>query len=239
MTRTSSAGKSRAVVVTFSGIDGAGKSTLIERLRARLQQEGRRVLLLSFWDDVAVLQRFREFASCNLLGGDSGVGTPDKPVQRRDKNVQSRFMTAARLVMYLLDAARLRTVVAGARAAGAEVIFFDRYLYDEVANLPLRRSFACAYARLLLRVAPKPELACLVDADPLVAQRRKPEYPLEFLRHSRNSYLKVRELTRHMTLIPPAGAEEGTAVLQLLLEKLRALTGTSPMEPPARPAGGS
>ena len=239
MTRTNPTGKSRAVVVTFSGIDGAGKSTLIERLRSRLQQEGRRVLLLSFWDDVAVLQRFREFASCNLLGGDSGVGTPDKPVQRRDKNVQSRFMTLARLLMYLLDAARLRAVVAGARVTGAEVIFFDRYLYDEVANLPLRRSFACTYARLLLWLAPKPELACLVDADPVVAQRRKPEYPLEFLRHNRDSYLKVRELTSDMTLIPPAGPEDGNVVLQHLLEKLRALFVTSPMEPPARPAGGS
>ncbi len=239
MPSTNAAGGSRTIVVTFSGIDGAGKSTLIERLRSRLQQEGRRVLLLSFWQDVAVLQRFREFASCNLLHGDPGVGTAEKPVQRRDKNVRSRWMTAARLLMYLLDAARLRAVVAAARAAGAEVVFFDRYLYDEVANLPLGRSLACAYARLLLRLAPKPELACLVDADPLVAQRRKPEYPLEFLRHNRDSYFKVRELTRDMTLIPPAGAEEGTAVLQLLLEKLRILSGTSPMEPPARPAGGS
>ena len=44
--------------VSFSGIDGAGKSTQIANLRARLQDAGMRVALITFWDDVARLKGF-------------------------------------------------------------------------------------------------------------------------------------------------------------------------------------
>ena len=47
-------------MVSFSGIDGAGKSTQIETLRSRVQEAGLRVVLITFWDDVARLTRVRE-----------------------------------------------------------------------------------------------------------------------------------------------------------------------------------
>ena len=75
--------------VSFSGIDGAGKSTQIANLRARLQDAGMRVALITFWDDVARLKRIREGAGHTLFKGEKGVGSPEKPVNRRDKNVRS------------------------------------------------------------------------------------------------------------------------------------------------------
>jgi thymidylate kinase len=50
----------RARLVSFSGIDGAGKSTQIETLRTRMEEASLRVLLITFWDDVARLTRIRE-----------------------------------------------------------------------------------------------------------------------------------------------------------------------------------
>ena len=52
-------------IVTFSGIDGAGKSTQISALEAWLRAAGLRTRVLTFWDDVVVLSRLREF----ILGG--------------------------------------------------------------------------------------------------------------------------------------------------------------------------
>jgi len=62
--------------ISFSGIDGAGKSTQIEALCARLRQDGLRVQLIRFWDDIARLTRFRETTGHIVFKGDKGVGSP-------------------------------------------------------------------------------------------------------------------------------------------------------------------
>src|SRR5260370_42405111 len=94
----------RAVFVSFSGIDGAGKTTQIVALSSRLTQEGLRVKIIRFWDDVARLTRVRETSGHAIFKGDKGVGSPNAPINRRDKNVQSPFMTPVRLFLYCVDA---------------------------------------------------------------------------------------------------------------------------------------
>src|ERR1700686_3244244 len=193
----------RARFVSFSGIDGAGKSTQVEMLRERLNQAGFRVSLLAFWDDVAMLTGVREFSGHTLFKGEKGVGSPTKPVNRRDKNVRSWYMTAVRFALYLLDAVSLSVVVAKQRRAGADVIIFDRYLHDELANLNLNRRISRIYARLLLTITPQPDIAYLLDAEPAQARERKPEYPVDFLHQNRVTYLALSKMVGQMTVIPP------------------------------------
>ncbi len=52
--------KRQPIFVSFSGIDGAGKSTQIDALRSQLIEAGLRVRLITFWDDVARLKGIRE-----------------------------------------------------------------------------------------------------------------------------------------------------------------------------------
>jgi len=209
-------------LVSFSGIDGAGKTTQIGFLYRRLSEAGVHVRLLTFWDDVVVLRRAREFLSHALFRGEKGVGSPGKPVLRRDKNVLSWYMTPARFVLYLLDALSLTAVVAKLSATtDADVVIFDRYLYDEFANLNLSNRVSRAYVRLLLQFIPRPDLACLLDADPSRAHERKPEYGLEFVCGNRASYLALSTFAGGITVISPLPAEEVTRrILQQLSEKL-------------------
>jgi thymidylate kinase len=188
-------------IVSFSGIDGAGKSTQIEALRDRLTEAGARVLLITFWNDVARLTRMREVTGHTLFKGDKGVGAPTMPVSRRDKNVQSWYMTVARFGLYFVDAISLGFVVARTLSANADVVIFDRYAYDELANLSLQNRIVRAYVRLLLFFVPRPDISFVLDADPVQARARKPEYPLDFLHSSRASYLALSELVGGMTII--------------------------------------
>ena len=50
----------KQLLISFSGMDGCGKSTQIENLRRSLSDRGLTVKVLAFWDDVVVLTRFRE-----------------------------------------------------------------------------------------------------------------------------------------------------------------------------------
>lgn len=197
----------RAKLISFSGIDGAGKSTQIANLRSRLEEAGLRVELITFWDDVATLRSVRESASLRIFRGDRGVGTPEKPIERRDKNIRSPLMTPVRLAMYLLDALSLRRIARRALRSGADIVIFDRYLYDELANLDLDSPLIHLYIRCVMALVPRPRPGFVLDADPAQARARKPEYPLGFLQACRNSYLRLSALLGFLTVIPPGGVE--------------------------------
>jgi len=201
--------RSNARIVSFSGIDGAGKSTQIDELLRSLESTGYKPNLYTFWDDVVALSRFRETASLCAFKGDAGVGRPERPIARRDKNVSSWYVTAVRLLLYLLDACGLRFFLWRGAAGSSHLTIFDRYIYDELANLPLHNRFICWYVRALLTLVPKPDSALVLDADPEAASRRKPEYPLEFVRRNRDAYLKLAQIAA-LKIVPP-GTVERTA----------------------------
>lgn len=203
-----------ARVICFSGIDGAGKSTQIHALCATLQQAGQTVLLIRFWDDVAMMKHLREAAGHRIFKGDKGVGTPEAPIHRRDKNVQSLWMTGVRLFIYFCDAISLRAQVKKSLRSHSDVVICDRYMYDELVNLALSKSAIRAYAWFIMKLTPKPDLSFLLDADPDLAYARKPEYPLEFQRIHRRSYLAMAELIGGFTIINSMPVEAvQTAVL--------------------------
>lgn len=196
------------IIVSFSGLDGSGKTTQIDALRKAAAELGLSTTLITFWDDVVVGVRYRSGFVHRVFGSEEGIGKPGRPVERRDKNVRVGYLTLARHLLYLADAIHLRVVLSRVRRGPVRVIVVDRYLYDELANLPLENRFSSLYARLLARIAPRPDLALLLDAEPELARARKPEYSVNFLRESRRSYFRLAQLLGWITIVPPLNLEE-------------------------------
>lgn len=217
----------RPKFVSFSGIDGAGKSTQIRRFCAGIEKAGLRYSVVSFWDDVARFKTLREGASHVIFKGDKGVGTPQAPIVRRDKNVRSWWMTVLRLCIYLVDAFSTRALLKRAQRSDADIVIFDRFIYDELANLELENPVMVTYARVIARFVPRPDISFLLDANPVQARVRKPEYPLEFLQFSRKSYFALNEIIGCMTIIAPMSVGE---VEQEILGRAEAALSVAPAQ---------
>jgi thymidylate kinase len=207
------------LLITFSGVDGAGKSTQIENLRERLAAAGLKVQLLTFWDDVVVLTRYREGFVHRVYGSEKGIGAPGKPVDRRDKDVRAWYLTIARHALYLLDAVHLRKVVNAALKSGSDAVIVDRYVYDELVNLPLEHPVTRSFVRFVESIVPPPDIAYLLDADPVAAHARKPEYPVVFMQKCRAAYHQLAALLGTMTIIPPLPLAEAKAAVVTACDK--------------------
>jgi thymidylate kinase len=218
------------MLISFSGLDGSGKSTQIDQLCAALLRAGFPVSRLAFWDDVVVGVKYREGFVHKVYKSERGIGAPGKPVNRRDKNMRGWHLTLARHFLYLADAINLCRVVAHERRTAPQpgtpgVIILDRYIYDELSNLNLSNPISRAYARFVAKLVPQPDIAFLLDADPVAAHVRKPEYPVDFMQKCRQSYFELAALLEIITLIPALALPEAIDTVLKIAERRLADSG--------------
>jgi len=192
-------------LIAFSGIDGAGKSTQIAALRDSLCSHGHKVKQITFWDDVAILPRFRAGVSLRVLANSNQ--SEEIPL-RNDKNVRAWYLTLIRSAFYLLDALHLRTVVRRLMQSETDFIILDRWSYDQVVHIKSRNWLARLYIKTVFALAPSPDSAFVLDANPDEAFQRKPEYPLAFLHEYREDFLALKSFVPGLQVIPAGSIAE-------------------------------
>jgi thymidylate kinase len=221
----------RPFLITFSGIDGAGKTTQIELVSSYLEKQGLRVLRLSFWDHVAVWSKMRAgvgHRAVDFLPAEQAAVHSFAP--KNSKHIRKWYLTAVRSGLYMLDIVRLHRLLVSRHIRDSDVVIFDRYIYDQIANVYSQSFAARTYGKILSKLTPAPDLAFILDASPSAAFARKPEYPLEFMYRNRQNFLHLRELVPQLIVISDAAAEDVTNEIYIHIGRTRLAEGISAEE---------
>lgn len=187
------------MLITFSGLDGAGKSTLIEWLKTTLERQNHPVAVFHMNDHVGAYAYVRAVRD-RWFGGppqapdanggrgehDRPVGTAKRAARRGLRDRAWRLRVAIlwnkplRRFLYLFDLVVFWCYRLHVERAKRRILIMDRYFYDTLVDVSDGRNWF--WIRLLARITPTPEVPVLLDISPEESYSRKGEYTVEYLR---------------------------------------------------------
>lgn len=180
---------SSGVLISLSGIDGVGKSTLASWIQKHLAEDyglHSHYVWCKFGDHPLSRYRLERFVK------QGGFNKP-KPARRRSKPTPSYLYRAYGGMFLALHLAQIAITVRGLLKR-KKIIVCDRYIFDTMVDLEQELHYSTAQVHSLLAASwiPQPDSKFLLDLPEQVAFARKPDSDsIEFLRERRALYLHV------------------------------------------------
>jgi len=175
----------RQSLLTFSGLDGAGKSTQIELLRGRLRARGLETTVV--WVRGGYTPIFSRLKGLARRAGGRHVPPPG-PGERRSEAFGRPWLRRAWLVAALLDLMWLLAVRVRILRGRGRIVLCDRYLVDTLIdlrlNFPMEPVERWWLWRAVERLAPRPD-AAFVLLVPVAESERRSDLKGEPFRDSR------------------------------------------------------
>jgi thymidylate kinase len=224
------------LLITFSGLDGSGKSTLIQWLTATLQADKRRVVVLHMNNHVGLraYARFlfegvpRAFRGTNGTAPTDGprsamrdLGAPGVRGALRRIRIALTWSRWLREIVYPFDLLIFLAYRLYIETLRNRILIMDRYFYDSLADMSDGRRWTSL--RLLQALTPTPDVAFLLDVPPEQADRRKPEQPFGFLNRRWQAYNALFPSIRGSVILSNHDLDTAKATLYgVVSERLRA-----------------
>ena len=197
--------------ITFSGVDGSGKSTQLVRLKEKLEREN--------WN-VAYFHAV-EFSSANRIARFFKREKAFVPGQDKAITKASWFAVVVREKFLFLDMLRFRFLLRKLKRENCDYLLSDRYFYDSLINLAyLSHAWPAQIgARFLELVLPRADSAFYLDIDPyiILSRDRVPEQGSEYLR-AKTTLFKKKIIDWNLTSIDADRDPE--MIFQEILKKI-------------------
>jgi thymidylate kinase len=172
----------RPLLITVSGMDGAGKSTVVEAIARHLQRSGlpAEVAWARLGSEGELLNRLalpvkRALRRQGTIADPVAAGGPSvtRVQDAREASGRRRPLSWLWILLVAIVNARSYRHSALARRAGVNIVC-DRWAIDAVVDLELRYGEHRAARAALRRLPPRPDLTLLLSLDAATAAARKP-----------------------------------------------------------------
>lgn len=200
------------MLIVFIGPDGCGKTTIATRVRDCLNKQGERTFFFEL--NYGILPRFRDIASFVLRRKIGKIHAPGDYLAGMEQKPNRPLKGALYMIWYGLDYA-----IGGIRykSSGKETsVIFARYVYDYAFQRSYSRvpSF---FSRLMMVMAPKPDLVFTIGRNPEEIFLGKPELTIEEIKRQQDSIITLLAGKPNFHVLDGSAGIEVTVVQALAL----------------------
>ena len=192
-----------SIIVSFMGVDGSGKSTLIELLRKKLKNKFRKIKYIHLRPYLILLDKSTVQAN-----------------PHKSKKTWPILLNLFR-ILYWLIIYRFFFYLFGNNSN--QLIIFDRYAHDLMID-PIRYKFNLPIniAKFILDLFPNPNLWIVVNAPIKVLEKRKKELPTKELKRQIRTYLNFAKQRKNSIVVNTNNSVQ--SCLSLIIKKVNRLT---------------
>lgn len=212
------------MLITFSGLDGSGKSTLIQELKTTLEKQSQQAKVLTMYYHVSFYALCRALRDriIKIIGRKvknkvnptkiltltvcNNLHDPKISVNDKEGLLAKIFYSVVRSiqvkrVVLFLDLIIIWVCRFYFETLRKNILILDRYLYDSLADVADLKNQKWLFIKFYLSITPTPDVPILVDVSPEEAFARKREYPVNYLQWRRSVYQKIFSWLRNPLII--------------------------------------
>jgi len=173
------------MIISFSGVDGSGKSTCAQWTREFLEALGFKVIVSHFFRFSLYFQVGRILRFFSARRADRLVENQYSKEKR--KTSANKLLLMVRVVCFVFDSIVFRVIFLNFYKKDEIYYVLDRFFMDQVVQLSYLDAISNRLFIFLLGHSALSDIPFLLKIDPREAMRRKPEFPSEYF--ERKSYL--------------------------------------------------
>jgi thymidylate kinase len=193
----------RSIVISFMGVDGSGKSTLIELLRKKLKNKFKKIKYVHLRPYLILLDKSTVQAN-----------------PHKTKKTWPILLNFIRILYWLIIYRLFFYLFAN---KPRQLIIFDRYADDLMID-PIRYKFnlPTRITKFILNFFPNPSLWIVLNAPIKVLEKRKKELPTKELKKQIRIYLNFAKQRKNSIVINTNNSVQSS--LSLIIKKLITLS---------------
>ena len=202
------------MIISFSGLDGTGKSTHVHQTACFLRERGKKTLGVAIYS-------LSLYSVMGQLLNRAARGLSQKLVQDQfevtKKSRQKKILSVVRCASLLPDVVLFFCLVVFPARLTGRVVICDRYFFDALIQLRYLKMCSPLFFQWALTLIPVPDIPIILMAEPFIAYRRKPEYPTDYYVTKHGYYKAVAAQIRSCHVVESRGIDQTQAAINRLL----------------------